>query len=560
MTKKRRKEISTSRSPRAISAKKSPPGEGLRRAEWGIAIALTLLAVLFHAGFLTHAGALWRDEVNTAEYAGMPSLHEIFASLQYDGFPPLAALLLRGWIGTGLGGSDQGLRLFGFAVGLAFVGVLWLTCRLLRCPTPLFSLALLGLSPIAVRAVDSIRPYGLGMVMIVATLGFLWRAIELPSAKRFVGAGVLAVLSVQCMYQNAFLLLGICVAGAAVSLRRSNLKTVGAIALVGVAAALSLLPYRASIAGAQGWNVVVQGPTSMEQLLSVLVQALGPGGPATALPWLGLAIVCGWVTFRALRSRSEPGGTGAKPNVALWSGAILIAATAAFLIALKSTRLQTQPWYYVPLLAILAPVLDASAWTAVTGKAWRVARMVCAVGIAASLALPGWQQVTERRTNADIVATVVGKEGAAGDLILVTPWYYGVSFHRYYKGSAEWVTLPPLEDLRIHRYDLLKAAMARPNPIDPVLERMAETLKSGHRLWLVGVLPDPRTVEEPAALPPAPNAASGWYCGPYLITWAQQASYLLKSHALQAEVRPTGAGRPVNPYENIPVVVVSGWR
>jgi hypothetical protein len=185
---------------------------------------------------------------------------------------------------------------------------------------------------------------------------------------------------------------------------------------------------------------------------------------------------------------------------------------------------------------------------------------VCAVGIAAAVALPGWQQVTERRTNADIVATVLGKEAAAGDLILVTPWYYGVSFHRYYKGSAEWVTLPPLEDLRIHRYDLLKAAMARPNPIDPVLERMAETLKSGHRLWLVGVLPDPRTVEQPAVLPPAPNAPSGWYCGPYLITWAQQASYLLKSHALRAEVRPTGAGRPVNPYENMPVVVVSGWQ
>ena len=182
------------------------------------------------------------------------------------------------------------------------------------------------------------------------------------------------------------------------------------------------------------------------------------------------------------------------------------------------------------------------------------------VAIAAAMAAPGWRQVGERRTNADIVASLVGKEAVAGDLVLVSPWYYGVSFRRYYKGEAEWTTLPPLEDLRIHRYDLLKAAMARPSPIDPVLEKATEALKSGHRLWLVGVFPDPRDVEQPAALPPAPHPSSGWYCAPYIITWGRQVSFLLKSHVLQAEVLPTGAGRPVNPYENMPVVVVSGWR
>src|SRR6185295_300864 len=216
MSKKRRKEV-------------KPPegnatGEGLRRAEWGVAIALSLLAVLFHVRFLTQAGALWRDEVNTAEFARMGSVHEIYSFLKYDGFPPLVALLVRGWGAIG-GEGDSGLRMFGFVVGLAFLGALWLACRSFRCPAPLYSLALIGLSPIAVRAVDSIRPYGVGMVLIVATMALMWKAIESPSAKRFVGAGILAVLSVQCMYQNAFLLLAICVAGAAVSLKRADLKT-----------------------------------------------------------------------------------------------------------------------------------------------------------------------------------------------------------------------------------------------------------------------------------------------------------------------------------------------
>ena len=551
MSKKRRKEI---------QSEGNAPGEGLRRAEWGIAIVLTLLAVLFHIGFLTQAGALWRDEVNTAEFARMASVDEIFSFLKYDGFPPLVALLVRGWAAAGWGDGDAGLRMFGFAVGLAFLGALWLACRSLRCPTPLFSLALIGLNPIIVRAIDSIRPYGLGMVLIVATMALVWRAIKSPSAKWFVGAGILAVLSVQCMYQNAFLLLGICVAGAAVSLKRADLKTAGAVVLVGVAAALSLIPYRATIAAAQSWNVVIQTPTSVKQLLSNLIEALSPGGPATALPWLGLAIVCGWAVVRSLRSRSGAGRSGTGPAVALFSGAVVVASTAAFLVALYSTRLQTQPWYYVPLLAILAPALDASAWAAATTNAWKIARLVFAVAIAAAMALPGWPQVTERRTNADIVASLVGKEAVAEDLILVSPWYFGVSFHRYYKGQAYWTTLPPLEDLRIHRYDLLKAAMAEPNPIDPLLEKMTQTLKSGHRLWLVGVFPDQRGGEQPAALPPAPLPTSGWYCTPYTITWGQQVSYLLKSHVLQAKVLPTGADRPVNPNENMPVVVVSGWR
>ncbi|TMQ63741.1 MAG: glycosyltransferase family 39 protein [Candidatus Eisenbacteria bacterium] len=551
MSKKRRKEI---------QSEGNAPGEGLRRAEWGIAIAVCLLAVLFHIGFLTQAGALWRDEVNTAEFARMASVHEIYSFLKYDGFPPLVALLVRGWATAGGSSDDLGLRVFGFAVGLAFLGALWLACRSLRSPTPLFSLALIGLNPVAVRAVDSIRPYGLGMVLIVATMALVWRAIESPSAKGFVGAGILAVLSVQCMYQNAFLLVGICAAGAVVSLRRADLKTAGAVVLVGAVAALSLLPYRATIAAAQSWNVVIQSPTSAMQLLSILIQAVSPGGPATAVPWLVLAIVCGRAVARSLRPRSSPGQNAASQGVALFSGAVVVASTAAFLAALASTKLQTQPWYYVPLLAILAPALDAGAWAAATTHAWKIARLVLAAAIAAAMAVPGWAHVTERRTNADIVASLVGTEASAQDLIVVNPWYYGVSFRRYYKGTADWTTLPPLEDLRIHRYDLLKAAMARSNPIDPVLEKVTATLKSGHRLWLIGVFPDPRDVEEPAVLPPAPHASSGWYCAPYIITWGRQISYLLKSHVLRAEVLPTGAGRPVNPYENLAVVVVSGWR
>ena len=97
----------------------------------------------------------------------------------------------------------------------AFLGALWLT-SIASLSCPLFRWLDRSLSPMAVRRrFDS--PVRVGMVLIVATTGLLWkRRIALREA--FLGAGILAVLSVQCMYQNAFLLLGICAAGVTVSL------------------------------------------------------------------------------------------------------------------------------------------------------------------------------------------------------------------------------------------------------------------------------------------------------------------------------------------------------
>ena len=52
-------------------------------------------------------------------------------------------------------------------------------------------------------------------------------------------------------------------------------------------------------------------------------------------------------------------------------------------------------------------------------------------------------------TNLDLVAQRLNLEANKDDLILMHPWFCGVTLHRYYKGGAEWLTLPPLADYRI---------------------------------------------------------------------------------------------------------------
>ena len=530
--------------------------------EWGVAIALTALVLVLHATFLSHAGALWRDEINTLAFAQMPSLAKIGSALPYDSFPLLPTLLLRGWLAAGGGASDASIRLFGFLAGVGGVAAVWRTSRWLRCPVPLFSLALLGLNPIAVRATDSIRPYGVGVALMVLTLGMLWRAVETPTPRRLLASGVLGVLSVQCLYPNAFLLLGGCVAAAIVAAGAGRWKTAGAIVLVGVAAAASLLPYGPSLAAAADWNIINRMPTSVPQLLSVLAEALGNRNGSIAWAWVALGVLCLVV---AIREQTRGKGT---PPVALFSAAALVVCTVTFLVALKATGLPTQPWYYVPLLMVVAPLLDATSWAtssatswaATTAPAWRIGRLVLVLALAGAAWTPAWKAMHERQTNVDIVAAAIARAAAPGDLIVLYPWYYGVSFQRYDHGSIPWITLPPLDDLSIHRFDLLKAAMTQPRPFDPVLEGMSSALRSGHRVWLIGELPFLEPGQEPGLLPPAPHEPWGWSSGPYLGTWGQQAAYLLQMNAQRIQRLPPADSVEVSRFEDVQVVVADGWR
>ena len=526
--------------------------------EWGTATLLAVLALVLHLTFLIHAGPLWRDEVNTAEIATMPSMSSLLGSLRFDGFPALSVVALRGWEALGMGASDPRIRVFGFIVGLAVLSVTFMACRVLGSRTPLVSLALLGLNPVAVVTTDSIRPYGLGIVGIVATLALLWRAIELPTRNRFLLAGAMTIFSVQCMYQNAFLLLGLCLAGVLMLLRSGRRGATWGVVLVGLVAALSLLPYRGNIAEMRSWNALIQTSASMKELFMAFRFALGP--IENGLLWLALAALTIYLGVDALRRKPEQRASERAPSAALFCAATLVFTTALFWIAMAATRLRTQPWYYVPLMATLAPVLERVGWFVTRQRVWGGIRVLAILGIAAATTFPAWRALQERRTNVDLVASAVAKEAKPGDAIVVFPWYYGVSFHRYYHGHAGWMTLPPLGDVRIHRYDLLKVALTQSETMNPLREKVAGALESGHRVWLVGGLPPVRTDVPPDPVPEAPAPKWGWYSQPYLMGWARETAYLIQSHALAAERVPVTTRGAVNSYEDVPIFVVSGWR
>src|SRR2546426_4903031 len=146
----------------------------LVRAEWVVAVSACLWAVVVHVVVFLNAGPLWRDEVNSYNLAAIGTLADAWGRMEFDSFPILWCLVLRGWLGAGLD-SDTALRALGMIVGLGTLAMFWWNARVFRSGLPLLSVALAALAPSLVWYGDTIRAYGLGMLLILWVTGSLWR-------------------------------------------------------------------------------------------------------------------------------------------------------------------------------------------------------------------------------------------------------------------------------------------------------------------------------------------------------------------------------------------------
>ena len=52
----------------------------------------------------------------------------------------------------------------------------------------------------------------------------VWRFVRAPDLKRWLVAALVAMINVQCLFQNSFLLLAVCAAAAAVMARRQGFQ------------------------------------------------------------------------------------------------------------------------------------------------------------------------------------------------------------------------------------------------------------------------------------------------------------------------------------------------
>jgi len=148
--------------------------------------------------------------------------------------------------------------------------------------------------------------------------------------------------------------------------------------------------------------------------------------------------------------------------------------------------------------------------------------------------------------------------GAPQDLVVVNPWYARLSLQRYYRGAAPTITIPPIEPVRWHRFDLVKQAMSSENVVAPVVDAMARTLKAGGRVWVYGGLHFlGRGVEAPKL---APATRSGiWTSYVYDDVWSSQVAQAILPHVTRSEGVAAPSSDPISPLETLPLFVVQGW-
>jgi hypothetical protein len=530
----------------------------LDRVELGCGVLLVLLLGYAHWEVLRNTGALWRDEVSSVNVATLPTFGEMLRNHHWDSFPVLWCVVLRGWIALGFGDGDAGLRMLGFVIGLVLVAELWWLARIVRANVPLVSLAVFAACPTVFRYGDAVRGYGLGVLLLLAAFGALWRLVDAPSTRRGVIALAATLLAVQSLFTNSALLLAIGLAGTAVAARRRDRRALLWLVAIGAVSVASMLPYLRVFAIHSEWSMIVRLPFDAERLVEQFGVAVNSAGAFGLWVWLAFGatslVVLANTAFR--KSASEPDRA-----LALFVAVTLVASVACFVGYIAALGVTTHPWYYLPLLALAAVGFDAGVGLlARTQRVARSLRLVAVAALAVATVPEARATLPLRATTMDAIAAELEARATKDDLIVVHPWYAGITFARYYDGVAPWMIVPDLDTRLFQPYGAFKRRMAETNPIERELERIAATLRAGGRVWLAG---EPRFVEpgrQPGSLPPAPHGPRGWYEAAYSDLWSTQTAYLLQTSARDLRPVPLAVRAPTLWYEDFTLVVASGVR
>jgi hypothetical protein len=521
-------------------------------ADLAVALAVGALVVILAVRFVVHAGPLWRDEVDAVNLSKM-SAAALWRALDHMSLPPGYGLLLGLWSSLGWADENFGMRLFGLGTAIAVFAAIWIVGRRIGGRPPALALALFGANAIAIYTTASLTVYAPGTLLVVATIGAVWMLASAPRPATFLLAAGAALLAVQMQYQNllhvAAAVLAATLASALAGRSRAAILTVA----VGALAAASLLPYRAAVARSMAWRMLSRNPLNKENPLSQLADVLSVYDTPLLVAWVGIALLALYGLARMLSTVRSRTALGADP--AVYAALTVIFAVGGVLILFRLTGPVVMPRHLVALVAVIAVTADVII-ARLTPRSLRLATVAAVIAISFPMA---WDRLNLRLTNVDLIGRHLEERARPGDLIVVSPWFMGVSFDRYYHGAARWTSIPPLSDYKNHRYDLFREQMLAKEPLAPLLGDIGRTLERRGRVWFVGGLYFLPAGQTPRPLPPPPAPGSAWFDSPYIVNWSEQTADFVRRHARRWYLVEIKADGPVSPTERPTLMMVEGW-
>lgn len=525
-----------------------------------VALGGTLLAIALRVFAAIAAGPLWRDEAGSASTASVASFTELLGRQHQDSFPLLWQLLLRVWTTVLWDGGDVAIRTLGLIVAVLLLPALWWTCRAFGV-VPLASLLFAGVAPsFVVWAGIQNRAYGLGVVLLALLIGAMWRLVEAPSARRVAFATLVAMLAVHTSYHNPVMLVALVAAAAAVGLARRSWAVVVSAAGVGIVAALSMSIYAGVLGRTRELAKMVYAQPTLASVVQGVQSALAPGGGfvvyAFALLALGACVLGLSAALRAARWHAPAPGDDATAAVTFAAAAVIFAAVGQ-VIFLLYLRFLVQPWYYVGVVLVIAVAIDVVVQRGIAAGRLRDAVLASIAVLLVLSALPAASAIDRRQSNLDLVAAYLKANARPGDLIVVYPWHYGVSFSRYHDGAVPFMTIPAVEGHDYHRFDQLEQLMRDPELIKPGFRRIYQTLQAGNGVWVVGRPTTEVPAEFPVPSPPRDDDPSSWRDGLYTAVAGLQLGWVLQQASPQALPVPPLTETRISDYEDASITLYS---
>jgi hypothetical protein len=525
-----------------------------------ISIAVTTSAVYFLFLFVLHAGGLWRDETNTFNMASS-SFGVMWNRLEYDSFPVFWPFIF-GFLINVSGTADLFLRLLGALMGVGLIVCLWFNAFSLRYRLPLVGLSLLMFCPSIILWGCSMRAYGIGMIAACLIYTLVWKYVEECSVKNLLLLLLVCLVGVHTLFYNAVVVLICILSGSAALLLERKIKSILLMGMVGFVSAISMLIYLPMIYRAEVWSVSVKTDYTLSLFISKLHETLSPGGSLVLWAWCLVIPVALTLGGKYLMESKTSGDIKMHARL-LYPFLVLLLIVPAYFIFLKKLSYVTQPWYYFVLMAIVAVSADTILGILSKVRAINNCRLISAGLLLVSALFVCSSVISMRLTNIDLLSGSLNKDAVNQDLILVYPWYQGITFNRYYRGKAPWMTIPEIKDHTVHRYDLIKKHISNPDQ-DVVLKQtytnIDSTLKSGNRVFVVGEPIFPQQGQLVPVLPPAPQSQYGWQDTPYNITWCMQIGDYLLKHALNASLMNDKNHTNISHYEYANLYEFKGWK
>jgi hypothetical protein len=436
---------------------------------------------------------LWLDEALGANLAALP-LGDLVDALRHDGHPPLYPVVLKGWMAL-FGEGDRAVRSLSMVVSTATLPLAWMTGRRLAgAAAGWLAVAMLALSPFAIRYGSEARMYALVQLLVVAGVLLVASGLSRPERRPsgWVLAGTAAVTAALLLthYWSIWLVVATIVLLALLMARDPSRRPAARrlLAAMGVGCVV-FLPWLPVLLD-QATNTGTPWGRTRNPLAVVGMTLNGAGGnldvDGGARIFQGQLLGAALAALVVLAVLGRAGDSGARGLVVGWPPQAVpgaLAGVGALTLALGALGCLVSGSAFASRYAAAVLVLFLLA-VAVGVAAWPVAGIAVVLALLLPLGLLGGvRAATEPRTQIDSLVGAVNERAAPGDLVVVCPDQLGPATGRRLRDDVTAVAYPDLAGMRLVDW---RDYEARHRAADPAAVAAQLEATAGERtIWLL---------------------------------------------------------------------------